>query len=194
MASHGAGVALLKACSREYNSAAKRLPRGVINSLCKIAAKRLVNKALQLRKEHAGVLLKTARAVNGLNITVRDDFGEGCHTASSEPYFYDSALDACDDGCPNQHYTKSVARGDSGNEVVDLQGRPLVCFNDGGCGSRLRMLRAASTHHGVLHTLLNHVHSAIASHLGVLNIDKALRTDDLHALMRSPRYVILLAC
>ena len=258
VANPGARVALLEACRRECNSAAKYLPRGVINSLCKIAAKRLVNKALQLRKEHAGALLKTTRAVNGLNITGRDDFGEGCHTASSEPYFYDAAyqhiqracafpidddgrcvvakeigsseyagskgqqpakwhctseckavtetevaaivclkqafeepmqklrnaLDACDDGCPNQHYTKSVARGDSDNEVVDLQGHPLVCFNDGGCcGSRLRILRAASTHHGVLRTLLNHVHSAIASHLGVLNIDKALHTGDLHALM-----------
>ena len=94
-----------------------------------------------------------------------------------------NALHACDDGCPNQHYTKSVARGDSDNEVVDLQDHPLVCFNDGGCGSQLSILRAASTHHGVLRTLLNHVHSAIASHLGVLNIDKDLRTGDLHALM-----------
>ena len=86
VANHGARVALLEACRREYSSAAKHLPKGVMNSLCKIAAKRLVNKALQLRKEHAGVLLKTTRAVNGLNITGRDDFGEGCHTASSEPY------------------------------------------------------------------------------------------------------------
>ena len=173
---------------------------GGSSTLCKIAAKRLLNKALQLRKEHAGALLKTTRAVNGLNITGRDDFGVGCHTTSSEPYFYDSAyrhvqracavptddngrcviakenrcseyagskgqqpgkwhcsseckavteteiaaivrlkqafeepmqklrnaLDACDDGCPNQHYTKSVARGDSDNEVVDLQDHPPI--------------------------------------------------------------------
>ena len=51
----------------------------------------MLNKALQLRKEHAGALLKTTRAVNSIDIKCRDDFGEGCHTASSEPYFYDSA-------------------------------------------------------------------------------------------------------
>ena len=63
----------------------------MVRSVCKIAAKRLCNKALQLRKEHAGALLKTTRAVRSLDIQGRDDFGEGCHTASSEPYYYDCA-------------------------------------------------------------------------------------------------------
>ena len=247
---NGARVQLMEAFKRQYKSAAKR--RVMIKAVCRIAAKRLLNKALQLRKEHAGTLLKTTTMVNSLNINTRDDFGVGCHTASSD---YDSAyqpvqrayaipidesgrcvvaneicssendsskkrgkqqpmkwsccseckavtvavdaivhlkqafdqpmqelrtgLDACDDGCPNQHYTTIVAD----SNILELQGHPLVGFNDGGCCSQLRILRAASTDYGVLRMLLNHVYSAIRSHLGVLSIDKALHAGDLHSLM-----------
>ena len=249
-------IQLMKAYKRLYKSAAKRLSRVMIKAVCRIAAKRLLNKALQLRKEHAGNLLKTTRAVNSVVVKGRNDFGEGCHTASSEPYYYDcayqpvqrayaipidvhgrcvvandissseskrkgkqqpvkwncssecrpvteaevaaivhlkqafedmqelrTALDACDGGCPSEHYTKAVARGDPDSEVIELRGHPLVCFNDGGCCSTLRILRAASTHYGVLRTFLNHMYSAITSHLVVLNIDKALHAGDFHSLM-----------
>ena len=240
-----ARIQLMKAYKRQYKSAAKRLPRVMMKAVCRIAAKRLLNKALQLRKEHVGILLKTTRAVNSLVINGRNDFGEGCHTASSEPYFYDSAyqpverayaipigeygscvvaneisstesecskrkgkqqpvkwncsseckpvteaevaaivhlqqafedmqelrtaLDTCDGGCPNEHFTKAIATGDPDSEIVELRGHLLVCFNDGGCCSQLRTLRAASTHYSVLRTFLNHVYSAITSHVGVLN-------------------------
>ena len=63
----------------------------MVTTVTLVAAKKLCNKALQLRKEHAGTLLKTTRAVQKLNIKGRDDFGEGCHTTASEPYYYDSA-------------------------------------------------------------------------------------------------------
>ena len=63
----------------------------MVKTVCLIAAKKLCNKALQLHKEHAGTLLKTTRAVQKLKIKGRDDFGEGCHTTASEPYYYDSA-------------------------------------------------------------------------------------------------------
>ncbi len=53
-------------------------------------------------------------------------------------------------------------------------GHPLVCSNDGGCRSTLRILRAASTHYPVLRNFLGHVHSAVRSHLRVYDIDKAL--------------------
>ena len=79
-----------------------------------------------------------------------------------------SALDRCDDGCPNQHYTRVVGRDDLGWDVMNLQGNPLVCSNDGGCRSQLRILRAAATHHGVLRPLLDHVYTARTSHLGVV--------------------------
>ena len=64
----GAKVELLQAFRRHYKSAAKRLPQVMVRSVCKIAAKRLRNKALQLRKEHSGALLKTTRAVRSLDI------------------------------------------------------------------------------------------------------------------------------
>ena len=44
-----------------------------------------------MRKEHAGSLLKVVRTVQSMQIKGAEDFGEGCHTASTEPYFYDSA-------------------------------------------------------------------------------------------------------
>ena len=51
------------------------------------------NKSCATKKaqEHAGTLLKTTRAVQSFDIKGRDDFGEGCHTIASEPYYYDSA-------------------------------------------------------------------------------------------------------
>ena len=56
-----------------------------------MSAKRLVTKALQVRKEHAGSLLKIVRTVYSIQINEPEDFDEGCHTASTEPFFYDSA-------------------------------------------------------------------------------------------------------
>ena len=90
-----------------------------------------------------------------------------------------NALDACDDGCPNLHYTTVVASGD----VRELRGHSLVCFNDGGCRSLLCILSAASTHYGVLRTLLNHGYRAIRSHSVVAAIDKALGAGDFRALI-----------
>ena len=60
-------------------------------AVCSVAVKRLVTKALQVRKEHAGSLFKIVRTVQSMQIKGAEDFGEGCHTASTEPYFYDSA-------------------------------------------------------------------------------------------------------
>ena len=94
-----------------------------------------------------------------------------------------SALDTCDDGCPNQHYTRVVSRDDLGWDVIQLQGHPLVCSNDGGCRCQLCILRAASTHYCMLRTLLNHVYTARRSHLCVVSIDKALSAGDFHSLM-----------
>ena len=59
--------------------------------MCRVAAKKLLNKALQIRREHAGSLLKAARLVQSMELTDKNDFGEGCHMASTEPFFYDSA-------------------------------------------------------------------------------------------------------
>ena len=60
-------------------------------AMCRVAAKKLLNKALQIRREHAGSLLQAARLVQSMELTDKNDFGEGCHMASTEPFFYDSA-------------------------------------------------------------------------------------------------------
>ena len=88
------------------------------------------------------------------------------------------ALDVIDSDCPNQHYTKIVH-----NTTIDLQGHPLVCYNNGGCHSKLRTLRLAATHFPVLATLLRLVYSAVNNHWCVKNIDKALSTGDFHTLV-----------
>ena len=62
-------------------------------AVCSVAANRLVTKALQVCKEHAGSLLKIVRTVQRMQIKGAEDFGEGCHTALTEPYFYDSAYE-----------------------------------------------------------------------------------------------------
>ena len=41
--------------------------------------------------EHAGSLLQAARLVQSMELTDKNDFGDGCHMASTEPFFYDSA-------------------------------------------------------------------------------------------------------
>ena len=85
-----------------------------------------------------------------------------------------------DGGCPNGHYTK-VVEGD--NSVGYCKGHPIICFNDGGCTSKLRIRRAASTHYPVLGNLLHHVNDAVRSSLRVDDIDEALCAGDFHALM-----------
>ena len=59
--------------------------------MCRVAAKNLLNKALQIRREHAGSLLQAARLVQSMELTDKNDFGNGCHMASTEPFFYYSA-------------------------------------------------------------------------------------------------------
>ena len=87
------------------------------------------------------------------------------------------ALESVGSGCPNQHYTKYV------DNTVQLKGHPLVCSNDGGCHSKLRILRSAATHYPVLVTLSHHVYRAIGAHVGVQMIDRALSIGDFHTLM-----------
>ena len=90
-----------------------------------------------------------------------------------------SFLDKCDSDCPNQHYTKTI-----NDATIDLRGHPLVCYNDGGCCSKIRILRSAATHFPVLATLLRLVYSAMNSHQYILKIDEALCAGDFHSLMK----------
>ena len=62
-----------------------------VKAMCRVAAKKLLSKALQIRREPAGSLLQAARLVQSMELTDKNDFGDGCHMASTEPFFYDSA-------------------------------------------------------------------------------------------------------
>ena len=55
-----------------------------------IASRKLLHNVLKLRKQSAGELLKCIRSVNALTM-IATDFGESCHTASSEPFFYEQS-------------------------------------------------------------------------------------------------------
>ncbi len=86
-----ARVKLTQAFEKKHEGVANKFSRVLGRTACRMAARRLLNKALQMRKEHAGSLLKSTRLIKSLQIKGNEDFRVGCHIASSEPYFYDSA-------------------------------------------------------------------------------------------------------
>ena len=45
----------------------------------------------QLRKKHAGLLLNSIKHAKSRQLEAKSDFGKGCHTRSTEPYFYEAA-------------------------------------------------------------------------------------------------------
>ena len=86
-----ARLALIKVLKEQDKTLAEQAHGVLGKTACRLPAKRLLNKALQVRKEHAGSSLKMARSIQSLNIRGKQDFGESSHTASTEPYSYDSA-------------------------------------------------------------------------------------------------------
>ncbi len=86
-----ASVKLVQAFKKTHKGVANRVSWLLGRTACRIEDKRLLNKALQMRKEHAGSLPKSTRLIKSLQIKGSEDFGVGCHTAPSAPYFYDSA-------------------------------------------------------------------------------------------------------
>ena len=55
-------------------------------TFCRLFAQRLVSKALQLRKEHAGLLLGSLKTIKFIKLNEESDFGKSCHTRSTEPF------------------------------------------------------------------------------------------------------------
>ena len=56
-------------------------------TVCRLVAQRLVSKALQVRKEHAGLLLGS-KSTKSIKLNEESDFGKCCHTRSTEPFFF----------------------------------------------------------------------------------------------------------
>ena len=57
----------------------------------RLAAQRLLTKALQVRKRNAGLLLDSLKRIKSIRLHDPKDFGKGCHSRHSEPYFYEAA-------------------------------------------------------------------------------------------------------
>ena len=74
-----------------YKKERRFMSKGMSKAVCKIAAKKILNKTLQMRKEYIWSLLKAIRLIKRLDIKVKEDAGEGFHTTSSDPYYYDEA-------------------------------------------------------------------------------------------------------
>ena len=74
-----------------HGGTVKHVSSGLGKTVCQTAARKLVNKVLQSRKISAGALLATIRSVKSISLKGRKDFGEGCHSVSTEPYFYEAA-------------------------------------------------------------------------------------------------------
>ena len=60
-------------------------------TVCRLAAQRLVSKALQERKEHAGLLFGSLKSIKSIKLNEESNFGKSCHTRSTEPFFYEAA-------------------------------------------------------------------------------------------------------
>ena len=48
-------------------------------AMCRVSVKKLLNKALQIRREQVGSLLQAAILLQSMELTDKNDFGEGCH-------------------------------------------------------------------------------------------------------------------
>ena len=106
--------------------------------------------------------MAATRANYATNPEKRKQASQDSHSANPEvkkPASHDKPmsalrqdLDKCDSGWPNHHYTRVETRSFASYDV-ERQGHPLVCSNDSGCSSKLRILRADSTHFPVLRTL-----------------------------------------
>ena len=75
--------------SQQEGAFEKMNKRSRTAAIAQVAAHRLIAKALQIRKQYVGLLLKTVKQVCGLHIKGQCDFGEGLHSVRSEPYYYE---------------------------------------------------------------------------------------------------------
>ena len=64
-------------------------------AIAQVAAHRLISKAMQLRKQHIGVLLKAVRNVCGLDIKEQCDFCESLHSYNFEHRPSVLVVDSC---------------------------------------------------------------------------------------------------
>ena len=83
---------LMKQFKSQHFGVARKLSRKDLGSTVgRLAAKRLVGRSLQLRRKYAGFLLNSTKCIKSIPLNTKDDFGKGCHTQTTEPFFYEAA-------------------------------------------------------------------------------------------------------
>ena len=110
---------LKSAFKKLHESVAKQLSRVLGSSVCRVASRRLLNKALQMCKEHAGSLLGSIRSIRPIQIAQREHFDKGSH---SEPYFYDSSYQPVRRVSPMGQENVYVLANDSEKDGSDTKG------------------------------------------------------------------------
>ena len=82
---------LTEAFKTSHKALASKLePSALSNAVAYIAVRRILNTALNSRKQSAGYFLACVRSISNLQLS-KDGFGEKYHTPSSEPYYYDQS-------------------------------------------------------------------------------------------------------
>ena len=83
---------LLEQFNSQHFGVGMKLSRQDLRSaVVRLATKRLIGRSLQLRRKYAGFLLNSIRCIKSITLKTQDDLGKGCHTQSTEPYFYEAA-------------------------------------------------------------------------------------------------------
>ena len=78
--------------SKVYSTTAGSMSHAVKEkTACCLVSKKMVHDALSTRKDNVGIFFKkSARKINAIQLETEDELLQGCHTISSEPYFYDT--------------------------------------------------------------------------------------------------------
>ena len=80
-----------KGFKQTHDGIAEKMSKVVLSkTVCRITARRLLDRVFKKRRERVGQLLKCDRRVNSFDLSL-ENLGKQWHTASSEPFFYDTA-------------------------------------------------------------------------------------------------------
>ena len=83
---------LIEALKQLQHSLGEKVSNRVIGmTACTLAAYRLTSRAIQARRTNVHELLQACRAISNMQIATKADFGQGLHSASTEPYFFEGA-------------------------------------------------------------------------------------------------------
>ena len=88
---HAVETQLVYHFQNNYPFAQKLSSTALFNTACRYAATKLVNFAIERRQEQVSQFFKAIFKVKNCEAASLTDFGDGCHVASGEPYFYETA-------------------------------------------------------------------------------------------------------